>query len=333
VEQDVTFSHTELFTFGSRWRSLRRVHVGVAEEIALLEAPDVVTAELDQWDGLHPALLDEAVSYAATRVSGKFLPMGYGRLVVRSPLPSRFWSHLRFRDTDSDEILVVDVVMLAEDGTELLSIAELVLRRIDVGSVRDGLSLPVQATAVPPAVTEANGIAPADGVEAMRRVLAATPGPQVLVTPTHVRAAIAGARALTQQTVEERLELAASERSERTLEGEHVAPGTELERALCDLWCSALGLDRISVHDDFFEVGGNSLVAVQLLAGIRIQTGERIPMRTLFEASTVARMAAEIEKLRTADPAGGGVDEPPITALPRKAAPTGPARVEPGATR
>ena len=333
VEQDVTFSHTELFTFGSRWRSLRRVHVGVAEEIALLEAPNAVTAELDQWDGLHPALLDEAVSYAATRVSGKFLPMGYGRLVVRSPLPSRFWSHLRFRDTDSDEILVVDVVMLAEDGTELLSIAELVLRRIDVGSVRDGLSLPVQATAVPPAVTEANGIAPANGVEAMRRILAATPGPQVLVTPTHVRAAIAGARALTQQTVEERLELAASERSERTLEGEHVAPGTELERALCDLWCSALGLDRISVHDDFFEVGGNSLVAVQLLAGIRIQTGERVPMRTLFEASTVARMAAEIEKLRTAGPAGGGVDEPPITALPRKAATTGPARVEPGATR
>jgi acyl carrier protein len=168
----------------------------------------------------------------------------------------------------------------------------------------------------------------------MRRVLAAGLGPQVLVTATHVRAAIAGARALTQQTVEERLELAAWERPERTLEGGHVAPGTELERVLCDLWRGALGLDRVSLHDDFFEAGGNSLVAVQLLAGIRKETGERVPMRTLFEASTVARMAAEIEKLRTAGPAGGvGVDEPPVIALPRKTTTTGPAHVEPGATR
>jgi len=319
VAQEVTFSHTQLFTFGPRWRSLGRVDVGLAEELARLEAPGVVAAELDRWGGLHPALLDEAVSFAATRVNGKFLPMGYGRLLVRSPLSGRLWSHLRFRETDSDEILVVDVAMLDDDGTELVSVTELVLRRIDADAVRADLSVPTRAAVTVAPVTDAKGIAPADGVAALRRLLATGIGPQVLVTPAHARDAIAGARALTQRTVEEELTQAASERPERTLEGEYLAPGTELERALCDLWQDALGLDRVSVTDDFFEAGGNSLVAVQLLAGIRKETGERLPMRALFDASTVARMAGVIEGLRAAGPVGGDADEPPIVPLSREA--------------
>jgi phthiocerol/phenolphthiocerol synthesis type-I polyketide synthase E len=292
----------------------------VAEELARLEAPGVVAAELDQWGGLHPALLDEAVSFAATRVSGKFLPMGYGRVLVRSALPPRFWSHLRFRDTGSDEILVVDVTMLDDDGTELLSIEELALRRIDADGIRADLVPTVAASREAVVVSQRGGIAPADGVVAMRRVLATDLGPQVLVAAGHVEAVIAGARTLTQQTVAG-LELAATEppeHPERTLAGEYVPPGTELEQALSGLWQSALGLDRVGVHDDFFEAGGNSLVAVQLLTSIRKETGQRVPMRTLFDASTVARMAGEIERLRAAAPPGDSDgDEPPVVALPR----------------
>jgi acyl carrier protein len=314
VEQEVTFSHTELFTFGDRWRSLRRVHVGVAEELARLEAPEVVAAELDRWGGLHPALLDEAVSFAATRVTGKFLPMGYGRVLVRSALPERFWSHLRFRDTDSDEILVADVTLLDDDGVEVLAIEELALRRVDAEAIRADLAPAVREAVVSPA--RASGIAPAEGVAALRRVLATDPGPQVLVAAAHVKDAIAGARAVTQQSVADELDLSAPEHPERTLEGEYVPPGTELEQALSGLWQSALGLDQVGVHDDFFAAGGNSLVAVQLLAAIRKETGQRVPMRMLFDASTVARMADEIERLRAAGAPDG--DEPPVVALPRE---------------
>jgi phthiocerol/phenolphthiocerol synthesis type-I polyketide synthase E len=135
------------------------------------------------------------------------------------------------------------------------------------------------------------------------------------VTAVDVRASIAAARALTQQTVQDDLAVAASVRPERTLDGEYVAPTTDLERTLCGLWQDMLGLDQVGVDDDFFESGGNSLVAVQLIAGIRAQTGERVPMRVLFEASTVARMAAAIEAQRAAAPAAE--PEPTIPSLPR----------------
>jgi acyl carrier protein len=97
-------------------------------------------------------------------------------------------------------------------------------------------------------------------------------------------------------------------------DGDYAAPTSELERVLCGMWQDVLGLDRIGVHDDFFEVGGNSLVAVQLLARIRKEAGEKIPMRTLFEEPTVARMAVAITGLRPAEPGE------PIIPLPRGSA-------------
>jgi acyl carrier protein len=321
ADQESRTSQSGLFTFGPRWSSLRDVDAGPVEAIALIEAAGPVAAELDQWHP-HPALLDEAVSFAATRLTGRCMPLGYGRLLLRSPLPARFWSHLRYRDAGTSEVIVADFTLLADDGTEIASISDFVLRRIDPDALGAELSGSAASAARVPAVTttDATGIAPADGADALRRVLAHDLGPQVSVTAAGIHASIAGARALTQQTVEENLAGAVSSRPERTLDdGGYVAPTTDLQRVLCHLWQDMLGLDRIGVDDDFFAAGGNSLVAVQLIAGIRAETGVRIPMRLLFEASTVAGMAAEIEQLRAGAAAAGDGEpgEPEITALPR----------------
>ena len=314
-----TFSHSELFTFGPQWASLRQVDVGVDEEIARLEAPEPVATESDRWGGLHPAMLDEALSFAAAHRDGRFLPMGYGQVLVRAPLPPKFWSHLRYRDSGSTEIVVSDLTLLDDDGVELVSISEFVLRRIDADAIRANYATPAAAAApaFSPPATDAVGIAPVDGVDAIRRLLATDLGAQVAVTAADLHATIAGARALTQRSVEEELAQPMTDGTgglERNLDTRYVPPRTELERLLCDLWQDALGIDEVGVDDDFFEAGGNSLVAVQLLGGIRKKTGQRVAMRSLFEASTVATMAAEIERIRTT---ADGADELPITRLER----------------
>ncbi len=74
-----------------------------------------------------------------------------------------------------------------------------------------------------------------------------------------------------------------------------VAPRTPTESVLAGIWAEVLNLKRIGVHDNFFELGGHSLLVTQLLSRIHGQFQLRIPLRVLFEATTIARLAEVIE--------------------------------------
>jgi acyl carrier protein len=307
VEPDRTSSHSGMLSFGPRWSSLRRVEVGVDEELGWFTASEQVAGELDRWV-LHPALLDEATSFGTSRGEGGYLPMGYGRLVVRAALPARMYSHLRYRDGGGGEVIVADLTLMDAEGVEVASISEFVLRRVDADAVGAGLAGSAVRTGAELSTPDDSGIAPADGAEALRRMLATDLGAQVAVTATDVRALIAGARSLTQETVADQMSGSAAEDradgADRADDAKFVAPTTELERTLCALWEEVLGSGPVGVEDDFFDLGGNSLVAVQLIAQVRKAVGEKLPMRSLFEAPTVAGMVASVERLRAEHRAG-----------------------------
>jgi aspartate racemase len=86
-----------------------------------------------------------------------------------------------------------------------------------------------------------------------------------------------------------------------TTEG-YVAPRTASEHELARIWCEMLGIDRIGVHDGFFDCGGHSLVAMRLLHRVREQLGIDMPLRTLFEFPTIAALAAIIDQQLIAPP-------------------------------
>ncbi|MGW4242809.1 amino acid adenylation domain-containing protein, partial [Nocardia sp. NPDC004722] len=93
--------------------------------------------------------------------------------------------------------------------------------------------------------------------------------------------------------------------------GEFVAPRTPLEHTVAAVLAEVLGLERVGVHDDFFALGGNSLLATQVAARIGAAADTRVPVRAVFEASTVAALAAEVEQL-----AGTG-HRKALTVMPR----------------
>ncbi|MCP2163946.1 type I polyketide synthase [Goodfellowiella coeruleoviolacea] len=72
---------------------------------------------------------------------------------------------------------------------------------------------------------------------------------------------------------------------------EYVAPRTELEEVVARQWAEVLGLDRVGIEDNFFALGGESLLALQLVARMRDELGVVIPVRKVMEHTTVAALA------------------------------------------
>jgi NADPH:quinone reductase-like Zn-dependent oxidoreductase/thioesterase domain-containing protein/acyl carrier protein len=81
-----------------------------------------------------------------------------------------------------------------------------------------------------------------------------------------------------------------------------VAPRTDLERTLVEIWQTFLGIDRVGVEDSFQDLGGDSLMAVQLLAKARARLKVQVPSHSLLVTPTIAGLAIAIEKQRR-DPA------------------------------
>lgn len=75
-----------------------------------------------------------------------------------------------------------------------------------------------------------------------------------------------------------------------------VGPRTPTERMLAELWCHVLKLDDVGVHDNFFSLGGHSLLGIQLFTRVEKRTGRRLPIRTLFQAPTIAELAIALER-------------------------------------
>jgi amino acid adenylation domain-containing protein len=72
---------------------------------------------------------------------------------------------------------------------------------------------------------------------------------------------------------------------------EYVAPLTEVEKSLTEIWSEILGIKQIGVQDNFFELGGHSLTAAQVMSRIRDQFEVELPLRALFETPTVSHLA------------------------------------------
>ncbi len=78
-----------------------------------------------------------------------------------------------------------------------------------------------------------------------------------------------------------------------------VPPRTPMEEQLAEFWATALAVAQIGVTDDFFELGGDSIIATQLISVLRDAFRVEIPIRLLFEHPTVAGLARQIEDMQS----------------------------------
>ncbi|MEM7351836.1 MAG: amino acid adenylation domain-containing protein [Acidobacteriota bacterium] len=76
----------------------------------------------------------------------------------------------------------------------------------------------------------------------------------------------------------------------------YVAPRSPLESTLADIYAHVLGTDRVGIHEDFFGLGGNSLLATQLVLALRQELEQQVPLRWVFEAPSVAELGERIDQ-------------------------------------
>jgi enterobactin synthetase component F len=100
----------------------------------------------------------------------------------------------------------------------------------------------------------------------------------------------------------DRAALPAPETKLRVTAGEHyVAPRTRGEKLLAELWKETFGLDKVSVHDNFFALGGDSLSAVNMVAELSGRYSIELPVSALFQDPTIANLARSIDGAETPD--------------------------------
>jgi acyl-coenzyme A synthetase/AMP-(fatty) acid ligase/acyl carrier protein len=85
-------------------------------------------------------------------------------------------------------------------------------------------------------------------------------------------------------------------RSRPELDTAFAAPGTPVETQLAGIWSDVLSLDKVGIHDNFFDLGGHSLAATRVIARVIERFQLELPVKALFDSPTVADMAAVITR-------------------------------------
>jgi acyl transferase domain-containing protein/thioesterase domain-containing protein/acyl carrier protein len=285
--------------FGPRWRNLRRVYIGRGEALSEVELVSSVASDLTDYS-VHPALLDMATGAALFLIEGYnevvrlYVPVAYSRVILRDDLHAKCYSHLRIKSGASAEsnLAEFDISVCDELGNVLVDIDGLCFHQVvDPAGLERGFVRTDQVTHPPtcwtpdstPAVARdrwLEGISSADGVRDFEAILANPQASNVIVFPDDLLAFLAKPGSKPRAAKPQSLVLA----SDRP-------PQDELESMLARWWKELLGVEAVSIKQDFFQLGGDSLGATRLFAKVQKQYGIKLQPATIFTASTIESLA------------------------------------------
>jgi acyl carrier protein len=144
-------------------------------------------------------------------------------------------------------------------------------------------------------VQSEEGLLPSEGAQAFSLILGSTL-PQVLVTARD----LLNSRFEVPQLPDAPEESGSYRPSHPRpgLSNDYVAPRNETEQLIAEIWQKLLGIEQVGIYDDFFDLGGDSLLATQVIARLRDELKVEIPVGKMFEDATVNGLAGLVEPSR-----------------------------------
>ncbi|GAB4108597.1 MAG: hypothetical protein OHK0022_60240 [Roseiflexaceae bacterium] len=147
-------------------------------------------------------------------------------------------------------------------------------------------------------------ISPEEGADAFERILATGPLAQLIVSTGDLDARInrwvelAEVRSETPQIMAEPTTF----HPRPNLPNPYIAPRNEIEQALVELWQTTLGVQQVGIHDNFFDLGGNSLTGIKVIGRVKERFNVQIPTVSLYEGPTVSALARLITQDESEQP-------------------------------
>jgi acyl transferase domain-containing protein/thioesterase domain-containing protein/acyl carrier protein len=280
---------------GPRWRSVAEAWREGESIAGRLRLAEQYQREVDAWQA-HPALVDVATAFGVLlgeREASLYVPVAYDRVTRYASLPAAPWIRATRQSSSTDDLLRVELTLMDDDGRTALRVEGLTLRPID-----DPAALAVAAPEAGPADTshripplvalaEEHGLRAAEGAELLERLLAS------------------GRRRLIATSIDLADLLALVAPAPSAPSGLPSAPGTAAAPAggsviatIRNIWIELLGVPEVGEDDDFFEIGGHSLIAIRLMSRIHKELGVRFQLATIFDAPTIAALTAKVLETR-----------------------------------
>lgn len=304
---------SSMMRFGPRWQTARQLRVGQDEALLELAIAPQFEPELERI-ALHPALLDFATAGAqcliAARRPGRdfFAPASYGSVKLHGALPARLFSHVRYRPATSESVAQFDVLLADADGRVVVEISEFTMLKMAAGSALSSTDAAPPSTTARSAPLEqmSQDMRPAEGLRIIDALLSGGRAAHLVISPFDLHQAVARLRSPYQP---ER----AIVQDDRQSGGN--PPATAAERIIAEIWSDMLGVGDVQRSDDFFDLGGHSLLGVQFMNRLRKRTGRQLPLATLLETSTVEKLGALIDPDSAVAPTSRSDASAPETSL------------------
>jgi acyl carrier protein len=143
-------------------------------------------------------------------------------------------------------------------------------------------------------------IKPEEGKEVFRRILSMASMPQLVISTGKLQTRIKQwvAPESSSDTKSSKKTELSSKHVRPEVSTAYVAPRNEKEQAVAEIWQELLGIQRIGIHDNYFELGGDSLLAAQVISRLRDSFEMEFPLARLFETPTIAGLTELIETIR-----------------------------------
>ena len=285
--------------FGPRWSNIRELRTLPDRCIAVCELLPAFATDVELYKA-HPALLDMTLTcglamFPSRGTDDLYVPFSYDTIRVYGPIGATVIGVVTpvSRPDASPEFVEFDALLIDPAGLVVMEVEGEVMRRTSAAVMAARLQEPAAPVVSTPAqarltqLVEA-GISTDDGWQALLRVLNRTDASTSEIVVSSVD--VSGLRAVADDSLPRpRLGMSARPAGDPHSHAEGVTA------AIATIWQELLGVDAVGPDDDFFALGGHSLIALRLVARLEKMFKKKLRLATLFEARTVRKLAAVVE--------------------------------------